>query len=110
MWTAFALVNCDAPADANSGTFIPRSLEGTPDPWLPCSTVTKRGDVFIFDSRHIHHGGGKPPVAGDAGRLLLFIAIGEQPYDYELTGPVVLPKKHGPIQGGGMLHTTLGNA
>lgn len=49
-----------------------------------------RSATLLPDSRHVHRGGGNPPNNPD-GRLMLFLALGEQHYDYEQTGPVVLP-------------------
>ena len=55
MWSCFSLLNMDATPEC-CNKFVPMSMTGLPDPWLPQPTVTKRGDVFFMDGRMIHQG------------------------------------------------------
>jgi hypothetical protein len=83
-------VTHDIVTDGMEGQFVAASVGGYPDPWQVEGMTATLGSGWIFDSRTIHRGGSVPRAARD-DRLMLFLAMTELPYDYNVSCPVTPP-------------------
>ena len=80
------LVNMDCPEGA-TGTFVPMSEAGFPDPWLEVPTLERRGDVTVLGGLVVHKGGRKAKLPGAPPyRLIAFSAFGTHKYNYNAQG------------------------
>ena len=83
-WSVFGAVSCDSLGESG-GYWVPRSATGLPEPWLRPPLLVYRGDVMLLDSRLVHAGGTAPPAV--PRRYVAFVALGDHPYNYDVTIP-----------------------
>ena len=76
--------------DGMEGQFVAYSAAGLPDPWQPIGMTADLGQGWVFNSRTVHRGGSVPRAESD-DRVMLFLALSQKPYDYQVSCPITPP-------------------
>ena len=63
--------------------FVAYSAAGFPDPWQPIGMTADLGQGWVFNSRTVHRGGSVPRAESD-DQVMLFLALSQKPYDYQV--------------------------